>query len=91
VLDSINFVDTTWLGRGGFFHSDKMHVIERFTRQGDALLYDVTVEDPEVLAEPYVYPTRVVRANPNPDAGLVAERGNCEVYELEDITSQIRH
>ena len=91
VLDSINFVDTTWLGRGGFFHSDQMHVIERFTRQGDALLYDVTVEDPEVLAEPYVYPTRVVRANPNPDAGLVAERGNCEVYELEDITSQIRH
>jgi hypothetical protein len=51
----------------------------------------VTVEDPEVLAEPYVYPTRVVRANPNPDAGLIAERGNCEVYELEDITSQIRH
>jgi hypothetical protein len=91
VLDSINFVDTTWFGRGGFFHSDKMHVIERFTRQGDALLYDVTVEDPEVLAEPYVYPTRVVRANANPDAGLVNERGNCEVYELEDITSQIRH
>jgi hypothetical protein len=91
VLDSINFVDTTWFGRGGFFHSDQMHVIERFTRQGDALLYDVTVEDPEVLAEPYVYPTRVVRANANPDAGLVGERGNCEVYELSDITSQIRH
>ena len=91
VLDSINFVDTTWFGRGGFFHSDKMHVIERFTRQGDALLYDVTVEDPDVLAEPYVYPTRVVRANANPDAGLIAERGNCEVYETQDITSQIRH
>jgi hypothetical protein len=91
VLDSINFVDTTWFGRGGFFHSDQMHVIERFTRQGDALLYDVTVEDPEVLAEPYVYPTRVVRANPNPNAGLLPERGNCEVYETQDITSQIRH
>jgi hypothetical protein len=91
VLDSINFVDTTWFGRGGFFHSDKMHVIERFTRQGDALLYDVTVEDPEVLAEPYVYPTRVVRFNSNPDAGLQPERGNCEVYETQDITSQIRH
>jgi hypothetical protein len=91
VLDSINFVDTTWLGRGGYFHSEKMRVVERFTRQGDALLYDVTVEDPEVLAEPYVYPTRVVRLNKNPDAGLQGERGNCEVYELEAITSQIRH
>jgi len=28
VLDSISFVDTTWLGRGGFFHSDQMRVVE---------------------------------------------------------------
>ncbi len=91
VVDSISFVDTTWLGRGGFFHSDQMRVIEKFTRQGDALLYDVTVEDPEVLAEPWVIPTRVVRRNTNPDGGLQPERGNCEVYELNDISSQIRH
>jgi len=91
VLDSIAFTDATWLGRGGFFHSDRMHVVERFTRQGDALLYDVTVEDPEVLAEPWVLPTRTVRRNPNPDAGLIRERGNCEVYETKNISSQIRH
>ena len=68
-----------------------MRVTERFTRQGDVLLYDVTVEDPEVLVEPYVIPTRVLRRNTNRDAGLIRERGNCEVYELEDISSQIRH
>jgi hypothetical protein len=54
-------------------------------------LYDVTVEDPEVLVEPWVLPTRVVQRNKNPDAGLIPERGNCEVYELNDISSQIRH
>ncbi len=91
VLDAVAFTDATWLGRGGFFHSDRMHVVERFTRQGDALLYDVTVEDPEVLTEPWVLPTRTVRLNPNPDAGLVRERGDCEVYETKSITSQIRH
>ena len=91
MLDSIYFVDTTWFGRGGFFHSDKMHVVERFTRQGDALLYDVTVEDPEVLVEPYVFPTRIVRRNHESRRGASRERGNCEVYELQDITSQIRH
>ncbi len=91
VLEAGSFNDFTWLGRGGFFHSDQMKVTERFTRQGDVLLYDVTVEDPVVLAEPYVFPTRTIRRNPNPDAGLLSERGNCEVYELEDITSQIRH
>ena len=78
VLDSISFVDTTWLGRGGFFHSTEMHVVEKFTRQGDVILYDVTVEDPEVLVEPWVLPTRTLRRNTNPDAGLMRERGNCE-------------
>ena len=42
MLDSISFVDTTWLGRGGFFHSSDMHVVERFMRQGDVILYDIT-------------------------------------------------
>ena len=91
VIDSISFVDTTWLGRGGLFHSDNMHIVERFTRQGDVLLYDVTVEDPDTLVEPYVIPTRIVRRSANPDAGLIRERGNCEVYEAGAVTSQIRH
>ena len=91
VLDSVAFTDATWLGRGGLFHSDQMHVVERFKREGDALLYDVTVEDPEVLVEPYVYPTRTMRLNPNPNAGLVRERGNCDVPETGHVTSQIRH
>jgi len=92
VLDAVAFIDTTWMGRGGFFHSDKMHVVEKFTRQGDALLYDVTVEDPEVLAEPYVFPTRTVRRNANPNAGLIRERGNCETsFETEAAATQIRH
>jgi hypothetical protein len=91
VLDSISFVDTTWLARGGFFHSDQMRVVEKFTRTGNEILYEVTVEDPEVLVEPWVMAPRTMRLLPNPDAGLLPERGNCEVYELKDITSQIRH
>jgi hypothetical protein len=92
VLDSISFIDTTWIGRGGFFHSDRMHVVEKFTRQGDAILYDVTIEDPEVLLEPWVFPTRTVRRNTNPNAGLIRERGNCETsQETEAAASQIRH
>jgi hypothetical protein len=91
VLDAVAFTDDTWLGRGGFFHSARMHVVERFRREGDALLYDVTVEDPEVLVEPWVLPTRTVLRNQNPNAGLIRERGNCEVQELGHAASQIRH
>ena len=92
VLDSIGFIDTTWIGRGGFFHSGEMHVVEKFTRQGDTLLYDVTIEDPEVLLEPWVFPTRVIRRNTTANAGLIRERGNCETnFETDAAASQIRH
>jgi hypothetical protein len=92
VLDSIGFIDTTWIGRGGFFHTSDMHVVEKFTRQGDTILYDVTIEDPEVLLEPWVFPTRTLRRNTNANAGLIRERGNCETtFETEAAASQIRH
>jgi hypothetical protein len=68
VLDAISFVDSTWLGRGGLFHSELMHVVERFTRQGDVILYDVTVEDPKVYTKPFT-----VRVNQRimPDTDLI--------------------
>ena len=91
MLDSISFTDATWLGRGGFFHSAEMRVVERLTRQGNEILYEVTVEDPEVLVEPWVMAPRILRLNPDPEAGILPERAYCEVYELEDITTQIRH
>jgi len=91
VLDSISFVDSTWFGRGGYFHSGDMHVVEKFTRKGDEILYEITIEDPEVLVEPWVLAPRTLRLNRAPDAGIVAERAYCEVYETNDITTQLRH
>jgi hypothetical protein len=96
ILDSTSFNDYTWLARGGFFHSDQMRVIEKLTRKGDQILYEVTVEDPLVLIEPWVMTPRVLNLTPDdpntPFSGLGStERGHCEVYELEDIETQIRH
>ncbi len=91
MLDSISFVDSTWLGRGGFFHSANMHIVERFTRKGDEILYEATIDDPSVFVEPWVMPARTLRLNGAPDAGLVAERSHCEVYETGAIVTQMRH
>jgi hypothetical protein len=89
VLDSIGFSDETWLGRGGFFHSDQMRVIEKFTRKGNEILYEVTVEDPEVLVKPWVMPARTLRlSNGNT---LIAERGSCTESEHAEVSSQMRH
>ena len=92
VLDSIGFVDTTWIGRGGYFHSDKMHIVEKFRREGDAIFYDLTLEDPEVLVEPLVMPTRILRRQAGAGGGIIGERGNCETtFETEAAATQIRH
>jgi hypothetical protein len=89
VLDSIGFSDETWLGRGGLFHSDKMRVVEKFTRTGNQMLYEVTVEDPEVLVKPWVMPARTLRLANAPT--LIAERGSCTESELKEVSSQMRH
>ncbi len=91
VLDSISFTDTTWLGRGGLFHSADMHIVEKFTRKGDEILYEITVDDPDMFVEPWVMPARTLRLNGAADGGLVAERANCEVYETGKFTTQMRH
>jgi hypothetical protein len=90
VIDSTSFVDSTWLGRGGLFHSGSMHIIEKLTRVGNELRYDMTIEDPEVLVEPWVMSTRVLRPGGFGD-GIQAERAFCEVYEEGNVTNQLRH
>jgi hypothetical protein len=91
VIDSINFDDSTWLGRGGLIHSGSMHIVEKLTRVGNELRYDMTIEDPEVFVEPWVMPTRVLTLNARADGGIMAERSPCEVYEEDNVTSQVRH
>src|SRR5204863_8953891 len=53
VVDAVNFVEDTWFGEDGYFHSDAMHVTERFWRNGPNLVYQVTVDDPKVLMSPW--------------------------------------
>jgi hypothetical protein len=89
VIDSISFVDSTWLGRGGLFHSGDMRIVERFTRKGNQILYEATIEDPESFIEPWVMPARTLTLS-DTDA-LIPERAHCEVYETNDITNQMRH
>jgi hypothetical protein len=54
VVDVIDFNDQTWFDRAGNFHSDALHLVERFTPTGpDHLLYEVTIEDPKVFTRPW--------------------------------------
>ena len=66
VVDVKNFVEEAWFGEGGYFHSDAMHVTERFWRNGDNLVYQATVDDPKVLTAPWTMAARVVKPSNEP-------------------------
>ena len=54
VVDTTGLQEATWFDRAGNFHSDALHVVERFTPlTPDHLTYDVTIEDPKVFARPW--------------------------------------
>jgi len=54
VADVVHFTDQTWLDRSGNFHSDALHLVERYTMLGrDHINYEVTVEDSKVFTRPW--------------------------------------
>ena len=54
VVDVTGFNDQTWFDRAGNYHSDALHVVERYTGTSpDHLLYEATIEDPDVFTRPW--------------------------------------
>ena len=54
VVDIVDFNDETWLSHAGDFHSDQLHVTERYTPiDADHIKYQATLEDPKVFTRPW--------------------------------------
>jgi hypothetical protein len=54
VVDTKGFNDQSWFDRAGNFHSDALHVVERFTaRSADTLNYEATIEDSKTFSRPW--------------------------------------
>ena len=54
VVDAVHFTDQTWLDRAGNFHSEALHLVERYAMTGpDHINYEVTIEDPKVFTRPW--------------------------------------
>ncbi len=46
--------DSTWLDRSGNYHSDALHVVERYTLESpNVIRYEATLEDPKVYSRPW--------------------------------------
>jgi hypothetical protein len=54
VVDVTALNDKTWFDRAGNFHSDALHVVERYTPASpEVLRYEATIEDPKVFTRPW--------------------------------------
>jgi hypothetical protein len=54
VVDSNNFNDKTWFDKSGNYHSEELHVVERYSPiDPDHINYEVTIEDPKVFGRPW--------------------------------------
>ncbi len=61
VVDVTSFNDETWLAGTGTFHSDQLHVVERFKRVDyNTIQYEATLTDPKVLTKPWVMRTTIM-------------------------------
>src|SRR6201997_3949298 len=54
VIDVTSQMEDTWFDRSGDYHSDALHVTERYTpRSADTMMYEATIEDPKVFSRPW--------------------------------------
>jgi hypothetical protein len=68
VVDVTGLNDQTWFDRAGNFHSDALHVVERYTPRGPGTLnYEATIEDLKVFSRPWKMSMILYRhEEPNP-------------------------
>ena len=75
VVDVTSFNDKTWLTGTGTFHSEALHVIERYTRVSrDQINYEATIDDPKVLTGPWTIRTTMMLRDGTRRAGIRVRR-----------------
>jgi hypothetical protein len=90
VVDVTALTEDTWLASDGYFHSPHMRVVERLQRAGDTLRYTATVDDPEVLARPWVMNPRNLKLSRDPQ-DMLAESPPCVEKDAPHMTSTEHH
>jgi hypothetical protein len=83
VVDVSDFNDQTWFDKAGDYHSDMLHVVERYTRTGpDSLEYEATITDPKTFSMPWTVKAELHR-NTQPNARLM----EYECQYLKDVAA----
>jgi hypothetical protein len=82
VVDVVHFNGETWFDRAGNFHSDALHVVERYTpTDASHLLYEATIDDPKVFTRPWTISMPLYR-RVEPQAEILEYE--CYAYLIEE-------
>ena len=87
VIETVDFGDHSWLEFPGYIHSNEMRVTERYTRTGDVLKWEATVNDPEMFLEPWVWNPWYSRMHPDEDANI-REANPCRDYNSQHLNTE---
>lgn len=88
VIDVTGQNDSSWFDRSGNYHSDKLHVVERYTRtSADVISYEATIEDTEVFTRPWKISMPLYRRQ---DKGVQLMDFKCAEFVEELIYGQWR-
>jgi hypothetical protein len=83
VVDVTDFNPETWLDRSGNFHSEALHVTERWTFvDRDTIAYSATLEDPKVYTRPWTIEVVLHRRR---DPGFQLIEDYCYTLEYEQF------
>jgi hypothetical protein len=83
VVDIVDFNEETWLDRSGNFHSDKLHVVERWSFvDADTISYSARLEDPKVFSRPWSIELLLHRRR---DKGFQLIEDYCFALEYEEF------
>jgi len=84
VVDTTHFNDRTWFDAAGNFHSDALHVVERYTPTSSYhISYEVTIEDPNVFTRPWTMRMPLYRRM---EEGLQLLDYDCVDFILQSLT-----
>jgi hypothetical protein len=82
VVDVVDFGEETWFDRAGNYHSDQLHVVERYTPISPFhIRYDVTIEDAKVFTRPWNI-SAILYRRIDPHVELLEYE--CYAYQLEN-------
>jgi len=89
VVDVVGFNENSWLDYFGHPHTDKMHVVERFTRPNKGTLhYQATVDDPGAYTKPFTLAWDIPWNGTSELSEYICQENNRYLNRLQDDFGQ---